>query len=176
MHVKKRGRGFLARITWGIDSGSEFTGFVCSIGIFASSVIVVHEVIVRYLRIPTVWQTELAVYLLMMATYVGAAYTQKYDGHISIDLVTNLLKPRQRAILLLIVSVVGIIVAGVIAWYSWPMWVEAVGRGYHSESLWGPPLVFPYILLPLGMSFLVFQYIVYIAQKIKLFRELSGEK
>jgi len=36
----------------------------------------------------------------------------------------------------------------------------------HSESLWGPPLWIPYFFLPLGMTLLFLQYIVYIRDKI----------
>ena len=53
-----------------------------------------------------------------------------------------------------------------IAWHAWPMWWETVVNNEHSESLWGPPLWIPYLFLPLGMSLLFLQYIVYIGRKI----------
>lgn len=123
------------------------------------------------MRVPTVWQIELAIYLLMMATYVGAAYGLKHGAHIHIDIVTNLLPPRPREILSMVTTVMGFFITGVLAWYSWPMWWEAYEAGYHSESLWGPPLIFPYLLLPLGMSFLALQYLVQIARKTTLIRD-----
>jgi len=172
MYINKLGKRVVALIAWGIDSWSELTGFACSIGIFVASLIIVHSVITRYARIPTVWQIELAIYLLMMATYVGAAYGLKHGGHIHIDIVTNLLPSRPREVLFLVTTVLGLFIAGVIGWYSWPMWWEAYKAGYHSESLWGPPLVFPYILLPLGMSFLAIQYLIHIAMKATLIRDL----
>jgi TRAP-type C4-dicarboxylate transport system permease small subunit len=46
------------------------------------------------------------------------------------------------------------------------MWWEAVVNNEHSESLWGPPLWIPYFFLPLGMTLLFLQYIVYIRDKI----------
>jgi C4-dicarboxylate transporter DctQ subunit len=173
MSKNKLGRRIAAQIARGIDNWSEFTGLACAVGIFVSTVIIVHEVIVRYMRIATIWETELAIYLLMMAAYVGAAYGLKHGGHIHIDIITNLLSPRHREVLLLITSVLGMVIAGVIAWYSWPVWWEAYEAGYHSQSLWAPPLVFPYILLPLGMSFLTIHYFVHIARKITLVRDLS---
>jgi TRAP-type C4-dicarboxylate transport system permease small subunit len=56
--------------------------------------------------------------------------------------------------------------AAVLAWYAWPMWWEAVVEHQHTESLWGPPLWIPYLFLPLGMTLLFLQYIVYIHDKI----------
>ena len=46
------------------------------------------------------------------------------------------------------------------------MWWEAVVGNEHSESLWGPPLWIPYLFLPLGMTLLFLQYIVFILDKI----------
>lgn len=172
MYINKLGKRLAGRIAWVIDSWNEFTGFACAIGIFAASLIIVHEVITRYAKIPTVWQTELAIYLLMMATYVGAAYGLKHGAHIHIDIVVDRLPPKSRELIFLVVSIPGLAIAGTIAGYAWPMWWEAYEAGYHSESLWGPPLIFPYILLPLGMSFLAVQYLVHIARKTALVRDL----
>ena len=47
------------------------------------------------------------------------------------------------------------------------MWWEAVVEKAHSESLWGPPLWIPYLFLPLGMSLLFLQYILFIIKKIR---------
>jgi TRAP-type C4-dicarboxylate transport system permease small subunit len=46
------------------------------------------------------------------------------------------------------------------------MWWEAVVGNHHTESLWGPPLWIPYLFLPLGMTLLFLQYIIYIRDKI----------
>jgi TRAP-type C4-dicarboxylate transport system permease small subunit len=51
------------------------------------------------------------------------------------------------------------------------MWWGALIHHDHSASLWGPPLWIPYLFLPLGMTLLVMQYIVYIGRKIKKLRQ-----
>jgi TRAP-type C4-dicarboxylate transport system permease small subunit len=61
--------------------------------------------------------------------------------------------------------------AGILAWYAWPMWWESVINHEHSESLWGPPLWVPYFFLPLGMTLLFLQYLVYIRDKIVKLRK-----
>jgi TRAP-type C4-dicarboxylate transport system permease small subunit len=50
------------------------------------------------------------------------------------------------------------------------MWWETVTHKEHSESLWGPPLWIPYLFLPLGMTLLFLQYIVFIGRKIERLR------
>jgi TRAP-type C4-dicarboxylate transport system permease small subunit len=51
------------------------------------------------------------------------------------------------------------------------MWWESVVNKEHSESLWGPPLWIPYLFLPLGMTLLFFQYVIYIHRKITALRK-----
>ena len=97
---------------------------------------------------------------------MGAPFGQKHEHHLNVDLIIIQLPPKIREITLIVTSIIAWITCGIIAWYAWPMWWEAVTRNDHSESLWGPPLWIPYFFLPLGLSLLFFQYIVYIVKKI----------
>jgi len=171
--MKQVGKGLLPRAAWAIDGVSEFMGYLSGVAIVAASAIMVEMVVARKLfNVSTSWQEEMARYLLILATFLAAAYTQKHEGHVGIDLVTYYVPPKPRALIHVIGSVAGLIVAIVLTWYSWPIWWEAVKFNYHSESLWGPHLAFPYILIPLGMSLLALQYLVYIGRKIVLLRDL----
>ena len=87
------------------------------------------------------------------------------------DLVVIHLSPKTREITLIVVSILSCIVAAILAWYAWPMWWETVVSNEHSESLWGPPLWIPYFFLPLGMTLLFFQYILYIRNKISALKK-----
>jgi C4-dicarboxylate transporter DctQ subunit len=169
------GRRLATRTARLIDGWSELSGYLCGLVVLAATVVIVDLVITRYMRIPTVWQEELARYLIILSVFIGAAYTQKHDGHISIDLLTVYISPRPREVVSIIGAALGIVVATIIAWYAWPLWWDYTSHGYHSESLWGPPLAFPYILLPLGMTFLILQYFVYIARMITRFRKGGTE-
>ena len=82
------------------------------------------------------------------------------------DLLIIHFSPKTREIVLIVVSIASCLLVLLLAWYSWPMWWESVTMNEHSESLWGPPLWIPYFFLPLGMSLLFLQYIVYIYKKI----------
>ncbi len=150
-----------------IDALTCVTGWISAISIVAAAFIVTEGVIVRRLfGISTIWQIEASVFLLIFSVFVGSAFVQKNEHHLNVDLVLIYLSPRIREIILIIVSIVTAALVLILAWYAWPMWWEAFSNNEHSESLWGPPLWIPYLFLPLGMSLLFLQYILYIAKKI----------
>lgn len=151
-----------------IDGLTNLTGWIAALCLLAAALIVTEAVIVRkLLGISTIWQIEASVFLLMFTVFAGSAFVQKSEHHLNVDLLIIHLSPRTREITLIVVSIVSCVLAAVIAWYAWPMWWETLVENQHSESLWGPPLWIPYLFLPLGMTLLFLQYIVYIANKIK---------
>lgn len=154
-------------LAWMIEGSTYFTGWVAAFCMAAAALIVTEGVIVRkVLGISTIWQIEASVFLLIFTVFAGAPFVQKNEHHLNVDLVIIHLSPRTREITLIVVSILSCLIAGLLAWYAWPMWWESVIGNEHSESLWGPPLWIPYLFLPLGMTLLFFQYIVYICGKI----------
>ncbi len=154
-------------LAWMIEGSTYFTGWVAAFCMAAAALIVTEGVIVRkVLGISTIWQIEASVFLLIFTVFAGAPFVQKNEHHLNVDLLIIHLSPRTREIILIAVSILSCLIAGLLAWYAWPMWWESVIGNEHSESLWGPPLWIPYLFLPLGMTLLFFQYIVYICGKI----------
>jgi TRAP-type C4-dicarboxylate transport system permease small subunit len=165
----KRAYQIFVRITDGL---TVLTGWAAALCLVAAALIVTEAVIVRkLLGISTIWQIEASVFLLIFAVFVGAPFVQKNDHHLNVDLVIILLYPRTREITLIVVSIISCILTAILAWYAWPMWWETVVNMEHSESLWGPPLWIPFLFLPLGMTLLFMQYIVYIGRKIERLRK-----
>jgi len=157
-----------------IERCSEFSGILGGLGILFSAIVIVQQVAVRYiLKQPAIWQIELSIYLLLMTTFVGGAYGLKHGGHVGVDVIVIRLPGRVRTFLELFTSLVGIVFCMIMAWLGWQMWYKAYIFDWHSESLWGPSLVIPYLMLPLGMTFMALQYIVQIRD---LIMELTGKK
>ncbi len=150
-----------------IDGLTYLTGWTAALCLVGAALVVTEAVIVRkILGISTIWQIEASVFMLIFTVFAGAPFVQKNEHHLNVDLVIIHLSPKTRQITLIIVSIMSCLLAGILAWYAWPMWWEAVVNNEHSESLWGPPLWIPYLFLPLGMTLLFLQYIVYIHGKI----------
>lgn len=157
-----------------IDGLTIATGWLAALCLLAAALIITEAVIVRKLfGFSTIWQIEASVFLLIFTVFAGAPYVQKNEHHLNVDLLIIHLRPKTREIVLIVVSIVTCVLAAVIAWYAWPMWHEAWVNNEHSESLWGPPIWIPYFFLPLGMTLLFLQYIVYIYRKIEALR--SGD-
>ena len=165
-------------LTFIIEGLTHITGWIAALSLVAAAIIVTEGVIVRKVfGVSTIWQIEASVFLLIFVVFTGAAFVQKNEHHLNVDLVVIHLSPKTREVTLIVVSIISCILAVVLAWYAWPMWWEAVVNNEHSESLWGPPLWIPYLFLPLGMTLLFFQYILYIRNKINALRrgEFSEE-
>ena len=155
------------KLQWMIEGLSSITGGIAALCIVAAALVVTEGIITRKIfRLSAVWQIEASVFLLIFATFVGAPFVQKTEHHLNVDLVLVHLSPKTREMILIIVSIITCIISGIIGWFAWPMWWEAIIRNDHSYSLWSPPLWIPYFFIPFGMSLLLFQYIVHIIKKI----------
>ena len=154
-----------------------FAGGIAALCIVAAALVVTEGIVVRKLfGMSAIWQIEASVFLLIFATFVGAPLVQRNEKHLNVDLLLMHLSPRARSVVLILVSVLSCLVCGLLAWYAWPMWWEALTRNDHSESLWGPPLWIPYLFLPLGMTLFFLQYIITIKKRIDQLRDMpDGE-
>jgi TRAP-type C4-dicarboxylate transport system permease small subunit len=160
------------KLQWMIEGSSSITGGIAALCIIAAALVVTEGIITRkVLGLSAIWQIEASVFLLIFATFVGAPFVQKSEHHLNVDLILVHLSPKTREMILIIVSVITCIISGILAWFAWPMWWEAVVRNDHSYSLWGPPLWIPYFFIPFGMSLLLFQYIVPIIKTISSLRK-----
>lgn len=158
----------------GINFLSEASGYLSGILIFLASLIIVYQVVIRYfIGASTIWQTELSIYMLIFATFVGAAYGLKHDGHVGVDVITDLLPEKPKAMLKIITSLASMVLTIVVAWKGWGMWYKATINGWHSETVWGPALTYPYIILPIGMTLVSLQFLVIIYMEVQKIKELK---
>lgn len=143
---------------------SQISGYLAALSILAATLIIVEQVAVRYLfKIPTIWQVETAVYLLIAATFLGAPYGLKENAHINIDLFIVRFSAGARRKLDIVTSVVAMLFCFFLAYRGAVMWWEAFEGNWRSSSLFSVPLVYPYALIPVGMFLTGLQYVVKVA-------------
>src|ERR1700750_3511711 len=96
----------------------------------AASAILSYSVLSRALfHSPTYWQDEAAVFLLVGATFMTAAYVQGQRGHIGIEAFIGLLPPMVNRIRLWLVGLASLVVCALFAWKSWTLAPAAWGDG-----------------------------------------------
>lgn len=105
----------------------DLTGLISGLLILVAVVIVSAEVVSRhYFSSPFPWTTEVTQLILVYATFLGAAWLWRDDGHVRVDLLLRALPPRARRIILAVGTVVVVAASGVMAYYAgrvaWDFW------------------------------------------------------
>lgn len=155
----------LAESVTRLSSGAAYIGIVL---LFAMGLLITMDVVLRYVfNQPTQFTTELTGYLMAGVTFLGLAYTLMKGRHIRIEVVTSRLRPMARKRLELVVSMIGLAFLAVCLKPAWVMvWESYI---YESEVLGvlSTPLYLPQLLVPIGISVILLQLVVIIAEQIK---------
>jgi TRAP-type C4-dicarboxylate transport system permease small subunit len=132
-----------------------------AIALIAACAILSYSVLGRALfHSPNYWQDEAAVFLLVGATFMTAAYVQGQRGHIGIEAFIGLLSPTVNRVRLWLVDLASLLFCAFFAWKSWTLAHEAWVDGQVSNSMWSPPLAIPYVLMATGMTLLCLQILL----------------
>jgi TRAP-type C4-dicarboxylate transport system permease small subunit len=159
--------GLIARLEAAMAFTNRAVMVPCMLATLLAAVVLTYSVAVRYfLKIPTDWQDETAIFLLIGATFFSSAFIQSRRGHVGVEAITMLLSPRANWYRMLVVDVASLVFCTFFAWKSWTLFHEAFVEGYTSNSTWGPPLWIPYGLMALGMSLLALQILLEVASRL----------
>ncbi len=136
---------------------------VAALAIVLACAILSYSVLTRSMfHTPTYWQDEAAVFLLVGATFMTAAFVQSQRGHIGIEALIGLMPLWANRLRLLLVDIASLAFCTFFAWKSWTLTHEAFVDGQVSNSMWSPPLSIPYALMAAGMTLLCVQIVLQI--------------
>ena len=82
-----------------------------------------------FLKVPTDWQDEAAVFLLVGAIFLCGAYVQSHRGHVGIEALAGILPPPVNRVRALLVDLGSLAFCAFFSWKSWTLFHEAVPRG-----------------------------------------------
>ena len=146
-----------------LDFCNRLIVILAGIALVAACVILSYSVLGRALfHSPNYWQDEAAVFLLVGATFMTAAYVQGQPRHVAIEAFVGLMSPLANRIRLWLVDVASLLFCAFFAWKSWTLAHEAWVDGQVSNSMWSPPLAIPYVLMASGMTLLCAQILLQI--------------
>lgn len=153
--------GLLGLAVRALDGVNRAILAVSMLATLAAAAILSTSVFLRYyLRAPTDWQDEAAVFLLVGATFLCGAHVQQQRGHVGIETLAGLLPPWAERLRRVFCDVASFLFCGFFAWKSWQLLHEAVTDGQTTSSAWAPPLAIPYSMMAAGTSLLALQLLV----------------
>jgi TRAP-type C4-dicarboxylate transport system permease small subunit len=137
---------------------------VSMLAIVAACIVLTTGVLLRYFfKMPTDWQDEVSVFLLVGSIFLCAAAVQAQRGHIGIEAITGLLSPAANRWRVWLCDLMSLLFCSFFAWKSWAMCIDAWTEGMTTSSTWAPPLWIPYGLMCVGMTLLVLQLAIQVA-------------
>lgn len=131
------------------------------VAVGAAACVLTWEVAGRYfLKIPSDWQDELSVFLLIGATFLSAGWVQARRGHVAIEALSAILPPGVESLRARLADLLSFLFCLFFTWKCWTLWHEAWDDGQITSSAWGPPLWIPYGLMAVGMTVLTAQLLL----------------
>jgi TRAP-type C4-dicarboxylate transport system permease small subunit len=139
---------------------------VSAVAVGIAGCVLTWEATARYLfKIPSDWQDELSVFLLVGATFLSAAWVQERRGHVGIQALSAILPPAADRIRRVLSDIATLSFCTFFCWKSWSLLVEAVRDGQTSNSAWGAPLWIPYGCMSVGMTLVVLQVLLQVLSR-----------
>jgi len=131
----------------------------CSmVALLAAAAVLTLSVVLRYfLKVPTDWQDEAAVFLLVSLTFMTGAAVQANRGHVCIEVLSEILSPAADRVRRRFGDAASCLFCSFFAWKSWTLLIEAVVDGETTSSSWAPPLWIPYGAMAVGMTLVALQ-------------------
>lgn len=139
---------------------------VSGIAIGIAGCVLTWEATARYLfKIPSDWQDEVSVFLLVGATFLSASWVQERRGHVGIQALAAILPPCADGVRRYASDIAALLFCAFFSWKSWTLLHEAVRDGQTSNSAFGAPLWIPYGCMAAGMTLVSLQLLLQVLSR-----------
>ena len=126
--------------------------WTAGVAIVAMSLIVPAGVFMRYvLGVGARWPEPIAILLMVVFTFIGAAAAYRAGGHIAVTMLTDALPAAGRQLAARIADTLMLLVCACVTWYGARLCVDTMGQSI-AELPWLPVGV-TYLAIPLGSLF-----------------------
>jgi len=151
----------MKRIERVISFVSRLGYWISGIAIMIMIFLITLEVVGRKLfGFSTLIADEFSGYLLVVITFMGAAYTLKTKGFTRMDVIYNRFKGRDRWIIDLVFSLVSLLFLTIVDYWLWVHIISSYRSRLTSISILQTPLCIPQLFMGIGVTFLVLEVVL----------------
>ena len=141
----------------------------------AATLLVAAQVVTRFiLKVPLPWSEEIARYMFLWLTWVGASYATKERKHVRIDIIYEKLPVKGKKICTAISTVIWIVFLAVMVYLSVRLTASVASGGQIAVGS-GIPMWIPYASIPVGMGLMLFRLLQNTVHDLK-HKEEGGEE
>lgn len=149
----------MKKLSTAIDLFNRKTGEWSALLIIPLTVIVIYEVILRYVfDAPTIWGFEATTFIYGVHFMLGLAYTDLMDGHVKVDIFTAKMKPEKQAAMIIIANLIIFLpVFSCMTFWSWLYALTSVQQRELNSTSWAPAIWPMKLIMAVSFSFLLIQ-------------------
>lgn len=161
----------------GVTRLNDIIGRLVAYLILPIFIFLILEVFLRYLfGAPTVWTNELTQMLFGAYAVLSGGYILAHRGHVNVDLFHARFRPRIRATIDVLGSIIFFFFVLAILYYGIDMAQESARTRETSYSAWNPPIWPVKLAIPIGAALLLLQGIVKLLQDLAIALDLDYYK
>lgn len=152
-----------------IDAFIDRQGRLCSLLILPLCGVVIFEVVMRYIfNAPTIWGFEMTTFLYGLHFMLGLAYTERYNGHVKVDILTARIKKKPATILSIITSLVIFVpILSLLSFWTWAFAIKSTQMMEKNATSWAPPIWPIKLLMAFSFTLLLLQGVSKLVQDIQ---------
>jgi TRAP-type C4-dicarboxylate transport system permease small subunit len=160
-------KGLLGRCSRIMRQVNRSLVWIGGLSLVAAAAVLTEGVVARYVfHAATDWQDEMAVFLIIGATFVAGAAVQERRGHIAIEAFIGSVGTRYDRLRCSLVDAVSLIFAVAFTWYCANRLVDAMVEHQATDSAWAAPLALPYGLMTAGLGLLCLQILLQLVDEL----------
>ena len=136
--------------------------------------VIVADVIIRYTSNNTiVWGFEFTEYAMVYLTFLGTAWVLKNNDHVSMEVLVVSLKPRPKAVLNFVASLLLVAACFMLLWYGASSTIGNIQNHILSVKYYSMPMYILIIVIPISSFLLLIQAIKNVP---RTYRALKSQK
>ena len=139
---------------------------VVSIWIMISLIFV--SIVTRFFGVPLAWAEEIISYMVAILVLLGGSWVVQQNRHISINYLTETMRPRARTGLEVVTLLVSFVVIGFFLWLEGGLVIDNFIEGRTAWTILQTPLAPVQLMMPIGLGLFIIQLAVQIVNRVKI--------